>query len=681
MSRDLNPGQCTPSLAAVIRALDTLSFGLCLLGWLLLGIFGTWKETAPFWIGAPLLWAAALSGLFTLHWGLRGRLSRSCTVSMLVFTVYIVWRALTSDVDYLARQDVVFAATAFIGWVLTAARYEFPWQRFALITVWSVLIVANLGMGLYQSFVEKTANPLTFLGFTRDYADAVFGGFFPNSNHLCGFMELAGFIALALAVFGRVHSFVRVVCGLVFVAAAVCVAMSTSRGGWVAFAVGVLTFGALSGVLVILRKRRTRGRWQVTGGLLVGMAVLCGIIGWLSLSWGQLESKFGTGNVFHNMNKRSEMWERAYEQWQEAPMVGTGARSYEYYERSYRNMETKWITWNDTDIDAIFAHNDWVQLLADYGIVGLLLAAALLSIHCWKALSFLHADSHSAAQTGGRLFTDHRGAIVMGAFCGIIAFAIHCVADFHMHVGVLAVLAASLLGIMANPGQPSADAAALRDDAVPRRGWKITAALPAAVLSAMLGWCFLPWAMGDWIYYKGLGDFNRAGNDIEEYFLASATMQRATEADPGNYDAWTYWALADSACADLLSGDQSIQLKFLTKALDRFKTAHQLYPQNPYISMYIGRTLDRLRRSEEAEQWFRKAIAWGDGARIVHHYYGDHLMAMRQYKDAREHYYAALHRYEYKDWQRADLDKKLQNCDRMLQKQHDAKIPVAPPNP
>ena len=144
----------------MIRALETISFGLCLLGWLLLGIFGTWKDTAPFWLGAPLLWVSALCGLFTLHRGLTGRLSRGCLVTVLAFSAYILWRALTSDVVYLARQDAVFAATALTGWALAAVRFEKSRHRFALIAIWALLILGNLGMGLWQKYVNPEANAL-----------------------------------------------------------------------------------------------------------------------------------------------------------------------------------------------------------------------------------------------------------------------------------------------------------------------------------------------------------------------------------------------------------------------------------------------------------------------------------------------------------------------------------------
>ena len=126
------------SRGTVIRALETFSFGLFLIGWLLLGAFGTWTETAPFWIGAPMLWLAALCGLFSIRAGLQGKLSRSCTVLVMLFTAYILARALSAEVVYLARPDVVFCATAFIGWVLTAARYDKPRHRFALLVVWSL---------------------------------------------------------------------------------------------------------------------------------------------------------------------------------------------------------------------------------------------------------------------------------------------------------------------------------------------------------------------------------------------------------------------------------------------------------------------------------------------------------------------------------------------------------------
>ncbi|HEX2747596.1 MAG TPA: O-antigen ligase family protein [Verrucomicrobiales bacterium] len=675
------------SLAAVIRALDTLSFGLCLLGWLLLGVFGTWKEAAPFWIGAPLLWAAALCGLFTLHWGLRGKLSRLCMVSVLIFTGYVIWRALRSDVAYLARQDVVFGATAFIGWVLTASRYERPRHRFALIIAWSLLILANLGMGLYQVYVNDSANPLGFLGFKRDAQDATFGGFYPNSNHLCGFMELAAFILLSITVFGRVHSFVRVLSGVVFLGACVCVAMSTSRGGALSFGFGVVVFAGLAWMLQMIRSRHSRGKKTTIGWRFILVAVTAVAVG--VFTWRELETKFGKGKVFETLNGRTELWARAQEQWWEAPILGTGARSFEYYETSFRNMGTPWITWSEVDVDAIFAHNDWLQLLADYGLVGLLLALFVLGSHSWNAFAFLATDTRQAAQQGGGFFTDHRGAIVMGALVGMVSFATHCMADFHMHIGVLAVLAAAVLGIMANPGQPMVVVERESEESfAKKRRLKLVATLTAVLPAAILAWRAPFWAVGDYKYWTALRIFS-GPVDIdspEDFFVAASEMHGAVDADPMNYNAWNYWGLAEQGSAELMPPLREV---FLKKSIERFKMASRLYPQNPNFCANIARTLDALRRYEEAEEWFQIALQWGDGSRLIHWWYADHLRTTERYQEAIEHYTVAAHRHKIGEKKRNEIERRLRECIELVKKQREAeklrlqgvKVPGAPEPP
>lgn len=649
-------------LAPVIRALETFTFGLFLFGWLLLGAFGTWTETAPFWIGAPMLWLAAVCGLFSIHYGLQGKLSRSCTATVILFTGYILTRALSSEVVYLARPDLVFCATAFIAWVLIATRYEKPRHRFALLAVWSLIILANLGMGLWQKHLNPNANALSFLGFGRDTQDAVFCGLFPNSNHLCGFLELAAFPILALAVFGRVHSFVRMLCGLVFIAAAYSVAQSTSRGGGLAFGAGLVLFGAVAGVLHIMRRRRVPGKTTSTGLIFAAMAIVCSVIGWIT--WTHLEEKFGQGHVFQNMNARTELWSRAQEQWLQNPVIGTGARSFEYYETKFRSLGTPWITWSETDINARFAHNDWVQVLSDYGLIGLLLAAAVLGFHCWKALSYLLTDSYRSARVGGGFFTDHRGAIVMGALCGMIAFAIHCMADFQMHIGVNAVLAASVLALMANPGRAQSEG----ETPVPAGAWKITTAVAAAIPAAMLGWCFLPWAESDRQFYKARGIYDRAVGDVEDFFLASAKMQEASEADPLNYNAWLYWGYADAGSAQIFAESPQFQRPYILKALERFKTAHRLYPQNADISANIARMLDSIGSFDEAGGWFSEALEWGDGSRLIHWFYADHLMATGRYQEALDHYGYIVHRHKYGGFKRNAIQKSIDRCNELLRK-------------
>ena len=316
------------------------------------------------------------------------------------------------------------------------------------------------------------------------------------------------------------------------------------------------------------------------------------------------------------------------------------------------------------------------------GLAGLLLAVLVLGIHCWKALTFVLTDTQQAALDGGGFFRDHRGAIVMGALCGMIPFAIHCVADFHMHIGVNAVLAAAVLGLMANPGQSARRAAEEKMPATHPEPAKITATLAAAVPAAVLAWCFVPWAIGDYNFQMAQGIYHRANDTPEEYFIAAAMMQRAVNADPKNYDAWNHWGYAEAGSAMLLAQVPAVQQQFIKKSLDRYMVAHGLYPQNASISANIARTLDGLRRFEEAEEWFGKALEWGDGSRLIHWWYADHLFATGRYAEALDHYFSALHKHKQGEWKRQKIQEGIDRCEKALkrQKQRNAvPVPAVPP--
>jgi tetratricopeptide (TPR) repeat protein len=252
----------------------------------------------------------------------------------------------------------------------------------------------------------------------------------------------------------------------------------------------------------------------------------------------------------------------------------------------------------------------------------------------------------------------------MGALCGLIPFAIHCAADFHMHIGVNAVTAAMVLGMIANPGSRGDG----RESGGTPLPWRAAVVLMAAVPAGIMAWKALPWATSDFLTYAKTSLPSSRGDleslELEGLFIAQIDKRKAVEADPLNYTAWfqlgqTEGAIATYFKVNAAPGSTSpLTDVYLQSALAPFKKAAELYPQNPYHNMYVASTLDYLGRTDEAAEWWTRALQWGSGARIVHHSYGDHCMKTGQYAKAYDHYLQVLHRSDGPTRQLLDMKQK-----------------------
>jgi O-antigen ligase len=82
------------------------------------------------------------------------------------------------------------------------------------------------------------------------------------------------------------------------------------------------------------------------------------------------------------------------------------------------------------------AHNDYLQILADAGIVGLILGGLFLFVFFRQGLESVHIDN-----------TFRRG-IAVGAFAGCFGVLVHSLFDFVLHVTAVAVMFITLLAML-----------------------------------------------------------------------------------------------------------------------------------------------------------------------------------------------------------------------------------------
>ena len=139
---------------------------------------------------------------------------------------------------------------------------------------------------------------------------------------------------------------------------------------------------------------------------------------------------------------RVDMWRAAIEQWKLRPFVGTGGGTYQFYGRQFRTERMQ--------VDPVDAHNDYLELLGDYGLIGALLFALFFFAHLRHGLrTFAYLGPRRLA--AGTLPCSNRLALNIGALGAIGAYVVHSAVDFNLHIPANALLLAFVFGIVANP--------------------------------------------------------------------------------------------------------------------------------------------------------------------------------------------------------------------------------------
>jgi O-antigen ligase len=185
--------------------------------------------------------------------------------------------------------------------------------------------------------------------------------------------------------------------------------MTFSRGGIIAFAVSSIFFARIT-----WRRRTLRSK---TGLLAILAAVLFAAV--ILASWDRLEERFAELDEDHI--SRLSVWQDSFGIVRDYPVLGTGLGS---FESAYMRYQT-------TMPRLLFdhAHNDYVELVTDTGIVGLLLGAGM-------ALLFFRMAFRRWRQKHG-MFGKCIGA---GGLASFVAIAAHSFTDFNLHIPANALL-------------------------------------------------------------------------------------------------------------------------------------------------------------------------------------------------------------------------------------------------
>jgi len=237
-------------------------------------------------------------------------------------------------------------------------------------------------------------------------------GPYVNRNHFAGFAELILPLALVPLVLGRVRRERRLVVGLFAVLPIGALFLSASRGGIVSFAVEL---GALALVMIL---RRTKGKQLLAGVSVLLVASL--LVSWLGV--GQILKRLSSVQLLEvTAGKRASMRENTWRIFLDHPFLGTGLGTLQTVYPSYETLYDGKIV-NHT-------HNDYLEALAETGILGGLCCVWFLGVLFSESLKRLRRVNHSFS-----------GTLQLSGLVASTGFLVHSFVDFNLHIPANALL-------------------------------------------------------------------------------------------------------------------------------------------------------------------------------------------------------------------------------------------------
>lgn len=203
------------------------------------------------------------------------------------------------------------------------------------------------------------------------------------------------------------------------------VAFSLSRGGFLALLGGY-------GLCLLLQLLQTRRSVGLGAGFLCLLLTL-GLVGWLGL--GKIQARMATlwqGSALQE--SRLPLWANVFRMSRDFPLWGTGYGTYQYLEPLYRTNPVL----ADETIDHV--HNDYLEMLAEGGLVGLFLSLLALGLIVRIGLQIVWRQP--SPQVRG---------LALGVLFAFFTLLIHSFGDFGLRIPAIAllatVLAAQLCGL------------------------------------------------------------------------------------------------------------------------------------------------------------------------------------------------------------------------------------------
>ncbi|MBX3243140.1 MAG: O-antigen ligase family protein [Acidobacteria bacterium] len=274
----------------------------------------------------------------------------------------------------------------------------------------------------FFAILQSVLSPEKIYGvYKSSYAATPFGSFV-NRHNFAAYMEMTAALPLGLLFTGAVSRDKR----LLFVTATalmgVALLLSGSRGGFVAFIALVL----LTAILTI----GSRKKKSILVRVGLATALLAAIIGGSFFVGGESSlTRIAETTMSENISTdRTNIWSVTLKVIGANLPFGAGFGAFGVAYTQYDNM---------SGLERVEqAHNDYLQVLADAGLIGLMIGAAFLII------------LFQAGRKAVGVENTFRRGIAVGAASGIFAILVHSLFDFVLHTTAISILFLILMAML-----------------------------------------------------------------------------------------------------------------------------------------------------------------------------------------------------------------------------------------
>lgn len=284
--------------------------------------------------------------------------------------------------------------------------------------------------------------------------------------------------------------------------------------------------------------------------------------------------------------ERVEFWRAALAVWAGEPALGTGMGTFDQAFVNHRPA--------DVPYGVRFAHNEWLQLLAEAGIAGLLLVIVLIG----AMLSY-------AFDADQPVRSNYLRRLGRGALLGLLFLGVNALGDFPLHIPGNAAVAVFLMAALTNSaalGEARADAVI---DLKSRRWAKSVICAGAFALIGVLGWQDVTVMLGECHHQRAI-----VASEQEDFALA-ATEARQAISWRKRTPAYHHTLGKNLVSLGRRASTEEARSQFYKQARETLARAAELSPRSPRIWSDYGQSLYLAGAFEEAERAFLKGVELG----------------------------------------------------------------------